>query len=556
MSSNNKSSSKVVTPVASPVASISGGAQTVKEGGVLSFNINIAKASSTDTKVYFKLSGSEEGYKLPSNVIAEKDGNGAPTGLYYVVIPKGKTSSEVSIKLKDDNLFDGADTFNVELAANKGVGINSEKSGFATTIQDNDAPPKISLDVSKSVEEGGTLTYTVKLDRAASEATVVNYTLNGEPNQLTIAAGDTSATFTFKSEPNEVFNGTQKVVATINSATIGRLSLTGLQKDPDQGKGDDKYSDNDHSGKGNGLVAIGKVLDNGDKPVVTIKNAADVQEGGKLVYTVELSKESSQDTVIKYVLGGTATVADADYDAPTYEIIIPKGETSGYIEITTNEDSKVEGDQTVTVTLTSAVTNGVQLIDGDDHEEDDHEDSEYSYSAESKDGDDHEGDDHEEDGENCSSDDDHDVSGPSATGTIIDKVANSAPVAVDDTYTVDEDQTVTLTPLDLDTDLDRDTLSVTSINGTTLTGNAQEIAVTDGKVNISAAGVITFTPNANFNGEVSFDYEISDGEGGTDTATETITVNAVNDNPVAVDDSIEYRRTDSNRAFCKYDVGY
>ncbi|MEM0578860.1 Ig-like domain-containing protein, partial [Flavobacterium polysaccharolyticum] len=68
---------------------------------------------------------------------------------------------------------------------------------------------------------------------------------------------------------------------------------------------------------------------------------------------------------------------------------------------------------------------------------------------------------------------------------------------------------------------------ITSINGTTLTpGIAQVIAVTNGTVNITAAGVITFTPAANFNSAtpVSIPYVITDGNGGTATANALITV--------------------------------
>ncbi|KIQ16499.1 hypothetical protein RT99_20760 [Flavobacterium sp. MEB061] len=122
--------------------------------------------------------------------------------------------------------------------------------------------------------------------------------------------------------------------------------------------------------------------------------------------------------------------------------------------------------------------------------------------------------------------------------TFVVAAVNDNPVAVDDIYTVAEDATVTLNPLALDSDLDGDTLSITSINGTTLTGGVQTITVTNGTVNISAAGVITFTPSANFNSAtvISIPYVINDGHGGTATANQLITVTAVNDNPVAVDD--------------------
>lgn len=114
---------------------------------------------------------------------------------------------------------------------------------------------------------------------------------------------------------------------------------------------------------------------------------------------------------------------------------------------------------------------------------------------------------------------------------------NDNPIAVDDNYTVDEDDSVILNPLLGDSDPENDTLSISKINGTTLTnGIDQSILVPDGIVNISASGEISFVPTADFNGSVEFLYEISDGNGGADIATEAITVTSINDAPSAIDD--------------------
>ncbi len=115
---------------------------------------------------------------------------------------------------------------------------------------------------------------------------------------------------------------------------------------------------------------------------------------------------------------------------------------------------------------------------------------------------------------------------------------NDNPVAVDDPYTTAEDTAVVLAPLTNDSDVDMDPLTVSDINGTAITpGTAQSIPVSNGTVNVDAAGNITFVPDANYNGPVSFPYTISDGNGGTATANINITVTAVNDAPVAVDDN-------------------
>jgi len=104
---------------------------------------------------------------------------------------------------------------------------------------------------------------------------------------------------------------------------------------------------------------------------------------------------------------------------------------------------------------------------------------------------------------------------------------NSSPVAVDDTTTTNEDTLVEINLTWNDTDIDLDTLTVTWIssmlNGTWV-------------INSSWTWVI-FTPELNFNWTWSFDYIVSDWEL-TDTWSVLITVNSVNDMPVAVDDAI------------------
>ena len=116
----------------------------------------------------------------------------------------------------------------------------------------------------------------------------------------------------------------------------------------------------------------------------------------------------------------------------------------------------------------------------------------------------------------------------SASVTVTVTCTNDAPVAVDDSASATEDTPATIDPADLltnDTDLDGDTLVVTTVS-----------TASNGSVLLDS-GSITFTPDADYCGAAGFDYDISDGNGGTDSASVTVTVTCTNDAPVAVDDS-------------------
>ena len=103
--------------------------------------------------------------------------------------------------------------------------------------------------------------------------------------------------------------------------------------------------------------------------------------------------------------------------------------------------------------------------------------------------------------------------------------ANDAPVALNDSVSVNEDSSTNIDVLANDSDSDGDTLTVTSA------------AAVNGTVSINSNGSLNYSPNVNFNGTDTITYGISDGNGGNASATVSVTVSAANDAPVAVNDS-------------------
>ncbi len=125
-----------------------------------------------------------------------------------------------------------------------------------------------------------------------------------------------------------------------------------------------------------------------------------------------------------------------------------------------------------------------------------------------------------------------DGAGIASTGTFaigVNPINDNDPVADDESFTVleggtaneaDLDAGVNLLDGDTDTDLPNDTLTV---NTTPVSGP------TYGSLTLLADGRFTYTHDGTENFTDSFTYEVSDGAGGTDTATVTITITPVND---------------------------
>ncbi|MFJ1096586.1 putative Ig domain-containing protein, partial [Bordetella bronchiseptica] len=137
-----------------------------------------------------------------------------------------------------------------------------------------------------------------------------------------------------------------------------------------------------------------------------------------------------------------------------------------------------------------------------------------------------------------------DANGASVSQTFEWDVTNPAPTAVADTGTTDEDTTLTVTDpaqgvLRNDTDPDNDDLHVSAVNGQPGNVGAAIAGDNGGTFTLNADGTYTFNPGADFKDlpegtsvETSITYTVSDGEGGTSSATLTITVAGGNDAPI------------------------
>ena len=130
--------------------------------------------------------------------------------------------------------------------------------------------------------------------------------------------------------------------------------------------------------------------------------------------------------------------------------------------------------------------------------------------------------------------------GSTETVTITVVGENDAPTAVDDADATNQDSTVNIDLIGAadstgpDVDPDGDALTISQINGVSASGTI--LLPSGARVAVNADGTVDYDPNGQFDyldmGETALDtftYVASDGNGGQDSATVTVTINGLDD---------------------------
>lgn len=121
-----------------------------------------------------------------------------------------------------------------------------------------------------------------------------------------------------------------------------------------------------------------------------------------------------------------------------------------------------------------------------------------------------------------------DSSPPSTVEITVDGV-NDAPVANPESYATEEEEPLVVDAgdglLDNDTDVENDSLTAVLVSNPA-----------HGTLQLNLDGSFTYTPDTDFAGTDSFTYKANDGDLDSNTVTVSITVENVNDAPVAEDD--------------------
>lgn len=256
--------------------------------GPLSVSAKLSRTDNIDKKVTVKLSDNSEG------------------NLYYArqTIEMAPGVKEVTLNMGpiDNSLVDGERTYQVTAAVfiascscNANVGTSGGVVTVPLTIYDNDGPA-LSLSASSSLlKEGGEMTLTISRNTDSKSRLDVNLSSNHDaaieyPKTVTIAEGETSATFTVKSKGNDT--------------TGDDLTATLIAESEGFAKSSVWFTISDQTLPDARIMAISS-------------QESKVEAGGKATLSLSIANQGSyvlpEQTKIGFYFDGAATPADVAY---------------------------------------------------------------------------------------------------------------------------------------------------------------------------------------------------------------------------------------------------
>ena len=408
--------------------------------------------------------------------------------------------------------YNGSDTITYSISDGKGGTASATVAVTVNGVNDN---PVAAGDAASTNEDTG-VTVAVLGNDSDVDGDKLSVTGASALHGTVTVNGDGTLTYT----PNANYNGGDTITYNISDGKGGTASATvavtvNSVNDNPVAAGDTAWTNEDTAVTVNVLGNDSDV--DGDKLSVTGASASHgsvtVNSDGSLTYTPNANYNGG-DTITYSISdgkGGTATASVAvtvggDNDAPVAQNDIASTNEDAAVTINVlGNDSDADGDQ-LTVTGARAL-HGSVAVNGD---------GTLTYTPDAN-----------YNGGDTITYGISDGKGGTASATVAVTVnaVNDSPTAGADSVTTNEDTAVTVAVLGNDGDIDGDTLTVTGASA----GH--------GQVGVNSDGTLTYTPDANYNGGDTITYTISDGKGGTASATVAVTVNAVNDNPVAGNDS-------------------
>jgi large repetitive protein len=255
----------------------------------------------------------------------------------------------ISISVSGDNLFEGTETFAINLSNANNATIGDPQG--VGTIYDNEGPPALIVTDTSAAEGDGAMGFTVLLTSGSVSPVTVDYaTASGTATatadytttsgSLTFASGQTSKAVSVPIVQDALSEDTETFTVSLSNASGAPVTAA-------QG--------------------IGSITDDDADPTVSVSNVS-VAEGAagttSATFTISLSAAAGREVAVDASTSDATAVAGADYTSSSSTVTFAAGETSKSFAVTVAGDLVFEGEETFAVTLAAPVNADLGDADG------------------------------------------------------------------------------------------------------------------------------------------------------------------------------------------------
>ena len=310
----------------------------VESEGIAQVEIKLNKIAGLDTRFAYR-----------TNDISAVNGTHYNGVTGEAVILKGQDSVRIPIQLIDDQIDNADREFTFEIYNPDYAVLGTSLSNFE--ILDDDGLFVVSSP--RASEEDRTITFEVTLQGPVADQSIAVFyeAIDGSANSasdFTLSSGVLN--FNTSDIPPFETPETKQITAIINDDLISEgvetfeLRLFNVQS------------------TGNVVLptsnAIATIIDNDSLPILSFNNAISSGYENENTVTIGYQLSTASSSVVTADLVITGTASHDDYYRITNNIVIPPGETSGYITINGIEDDLVsEPDETIILTLSNVSSN-------------------------------------------------------------------------------------------------------------------------------------------------------------------------------------------------------
>ncbi|NOI20293.1 hypothetical protein F0223_18895 [Vibrio coralliilyticus] len=382
--------------------------ESIVEGNTAVFDVALSNDVDGDVTYNFSLNFNDQAATLddfavnPLNVSYQVNGLSQTAvanqdGSY--TIPGNATNIQVSVETTDDSIFEGNESFTLDVSANASTGgesFNLNESG-AGTISDESDRPDLTVTGAGTVSEGEVATFSINLSNPVDHAVTLDLRAKTNGNANTAEAddigemrayyldGDDKVYLDFDGREISVPAGVQDIFVEVdtvddNAAPVHEGSerfqlvvrdVDGVTTDSNGKAKAAAFIDDSGNGAGDNP--------DDDRPEITSISSPTVDEGGTAVFDVTLSNPSELATPVTMTLAnGTAesddytsnqiTVNFADGTSTVVNVVngefsfdVPAGNSSYTVSVETTDDNNApvyEGDETFTLSGASSSQTG------------------------------------------------------------------------------------------------------------------------------------------------------------------------------------------------------